>query len=909
MRMANKVFILFIFLFYSCLSQPDKPKEKYIIGFSQCTTGDDWRMTMNEEMQREISLKRGYDIELIIKDAADDNEKQMNDIRELVDLGIDLLIVSPNEAEPLTPVVEEVYDKDIPVIVIDRMINSPKFTSYIGADNFIIGREAGNYAVELLKGKGKIVEISGLRGSTPAIERSNGFREAISQYPDISIVKTVPGDWLLEKSLEITDSLLSSYRSVDLIFAHNDPMAYGAYLTTKKYKLDPFIIGIDGLNKNGGVQYVLDGLIDGTFLYPTGGDKAIQLAIDILEGAAFQKYNYLNTIRIDNSNARITMLQGEQIEDQQSKIDNLDTLLIEMSNMLRRKNTFLLLTICLIILIVFTGALIFYMMLHKTRINRELDNKHKIITSQNKKITDQRDHLVKMLKITEETKETKLQVLTNIYHEFKNVLTLINQPIEELSESNFDESLKEKLNVVRKGSRRLLRLSEEIMDFTRLDNAKVNIVFARVDISRAVSEIAEVFKEKAHEKSITIIKDLQEKVFAECDISVIEKILYNLLINAINYTGKGGRIFVMLKDEDRNISMTVKDTGTGISEEELPNLFTRSHRLVNNSKRTNGESYGIGLAFSKQLVQLHGGQIEVSSKINEGASFKVILPKLHSHSQKRSVDKEVEEEQFDEIILNASNKDNTVLIVEDNPEMRIIVSKIIEKYYNVLIAPNGEKGYELAKNHTPDIVVSDVLMPVMDGIEMCTKLKKNALTSHIPVIMLTALDSMESNIKGLEVGADGYITKPFSETLLIQTINNLLKSRDRIKEVFGFSGFIDTFAKTKDRQDQIFIKKCIEVIFNNIEDETFHIDGLAELLNTSRSSLYKKIKEITGLKAVDFVKKAKLQYAAKLLINNNFNINEIAWKSGFSDVKYFSKCFSEQYKCNPTVFRNKVRNN
>jgi YesN/AraC family two-component response regulator len=201
------------------------------------------------------------------------------------------------------------------------------------------------------------------------------------------------------------------------------------------------------------------------------------------------------------------------------------------------------------------------------------------------------------------------------------------------------------------------------------------------------------------------------------------------------------------------------------------------------------------------------------------------------------------------------------------------------------------------------------MMPEMSGLEMLEQVRKDFQISHIPVIILTAMDAMESNIKGLEVGADAHITKPFSETLLIHTINNLLRSRDKIKEVFGLSRLIDISAGSKNKQDQVFIKKCIEVIYENIEDESFHIESLAEIMNISRSAFYKKIKEITKLKAVDFVKNAKLHYAAKLLLSSTLNINEIAWKSGFTDVKYFSKCFSAQYECNPSIFRSKIKSN
>ncbi len=906
----KKYFLIVVLIFFvSCNKQTDRNKDNFVIGFSQCTTDDDWRKTMNEEMFREIRLSQTDRFKLIIKDAKGDNQKQIDDIEELVNSGIDLLIVSPNEADPLTKVVNETFDKGIPVITVDRNINSNKFSAYIGADNFVVGKEAGLFAVELLNKKGKIIEISGLKGSTPAMERASGFRDAIQNYPEIQIIKSINGDWLMENSIISTDTLFNNLRDFDLVFAHNDVMAYGAYLSAKKYGIKPFIIGIDGLNNpNAGVQFVLDGYINGTFLYPTGGDKAIQLAMAILNKEPYERYNYLNTIKIDKSNARMTRLQGEQIGDQQSKIDVLDGQLSDMYSVLRTKNTFLLLTSSLVVLVLLIAVLTFYIMINKNRINKELGNKHKIISLQYNTISKQRDDLIRMLKITEETKEKKLQLLTNIYHEFRNVLTIIKPPVKELMDFQHNEIVSKKLSVVNKGAERLLRLSEEILNYTNNNIYNTVLTYTNINLSKFVSNNIDVFKQKIIEKRIKLIQNIQEEIYIDCDVSVIEKVMYNLLSNAIKYSYEGGKIVISLIDKDTNVLITIKNSGKGIPSTDLPHIFTRLYQAKNLNSGLKNEGTGIGLALCKELVQLHGGRINVDSVENEFAEFTVIIPKNHQQlnfedealtgSFGISPDKEV----------NNSAKENTILVVDDNPDILRLIVNIIKNEYNVITAYNGEKGLEQVLNNSPDIIISDILMPIMDGMTMCIKIKNNPLISHIPIILLTAVDSTDSNVKGLEVGADAYITKPFNEELLKMTIRNLIAKRNRYKDIFGFTKFVENFSRTKAKEDQDFIKKCIKYIYENIEDEHFTIDHLSELMNVSRSSLYKKIKRIAGLRAVDFMKAAKLNYAARLLFNSNLTVSEIAWKSGFSDTKYFSKCFSIQFGSNPSVFRNKLIN-
>ena len=461
--------VLPFLLLIACAQPPEEP-EKLRIGFSQPTTADLWRQTMNEEMRREIGFYPEYEIDLIIKDAQDQSEQQIQDIRDLVKLGIDILIVSPNEAAPLTPVVEEVFDQGIPVIVIDRMINSEKYTAYLGGENFDIGKGAAHYAAQLLEGKGKILEITGLKGSTPAIERGKGFYDVLKAYPDI-VVESVEGAWLHDQARAITNDLFYSKKDYDLIFAYNDPMAYGAYLSAQRHRIKPFIIGVDGLNTpinrtdiglEGGIDMVLKGYLDGTFFYPTGGDKTIQLALKAFETTPFSKLNYLKTIRIDASNALTLKNQADQINQQQSRIDKQRDQMGEVTFLLKKQNTISFLSMVISGLLVAIAVMTIYYLNKKSKANRLLDLKNKTIHKQTLRITEQRDQLLRVLRMAEEATETKMRFFTNISHDFRNALSLVIHPVDDLMNHKKDVALKEKLAVVQKNANKLFKLSEEI---------------------------------------------------------------------------------------------------------------------------------------------------------------------------------------------------------------------------------------------------------------------------------------------------------------------------------------------------------------------------------------------------------------------------------------------------------------
>ena len=896
---------LLLLLTFSCNQEKPQTKDQFVIGFSQCTTGDAWRQKMIEEMKREISFYRDYKLDLVIKDAENSNQKQIRNIRQLVEKDIDLLIVSPNEARPLTPVVEEAYQKGIPVIVIDRKIHSDKYTAYIGADNFSIGKEAGQFAVSLLDGKGKVLEIQGLKGSTPAMERGEGFREIIDQHNQLSIGKSLRGKWLQDHTKKLTDSLFRSYRHFDLIFAHNDRMARSAYLSCQKYGIDPYIIGIDGLNEpKKGIPMVVKGQIDGTFIYPTGGDKAIQLAIKILTGKSFYKNNVLHTTRIDSTNARTYQFQAMELKEQQERIDRQRELIGELDYLVQRRNTFLVLSLLVIVLLVVTAGMIYRFLRQKNKINKTLADKNATIENQNKKITHQRDHLQRMVKVAEEANEMKLRFFTNISHEFRTVLSMIVLPVRELINTAEDPSVKEKLQTIEKSTNRLLRLSEEVMNFRKLDKNRYQVKYHRGNLADFVREIVESFKPRAHQKNISLEYELPEKAEADFDPGVMEKVMFNLISNAIKYTGEQGKVSLVVFEKNQEVHILIKDTGYGISEEELPHIFDRFFRGKNDPVHEDPGT-GIGLAFSKELTQLHNGDIQVHSKKNEGTVFQVCIPQYYEKPTATFFD-QGEEEPLSDLPEKTQNKKHTILIVEDNPELRCVESNILKKYFRVIVAENGQKGLDQAKYHLPDLIISDILMPGMDGMEMCSLLKKNPLTQHIPIIMLTALDSSDNTIKGFDTGADDYITKPFNENILISRIKNLIDSREKIKQQLdkAWMGFEEI--KSQSQEDQEFIHQCLEIIYDNAANDRFRLKDLAEKMNLSQSSLYRKIKKITGMKTVDFMKKAKLKLAASQLLKQNKSISEVAWESGFTDAKYFSKCFTEEFGELPSKYRERL---
>lgn len=413
-------------LFFTAGCSHHTEDKEYVIGFSQCIGSDLWRKTMLDEVKMELSLHPGG--RLIYADADGNSKVQIKQVRKMLDDKIDILIISPNEAQPLTSVVEEAYNKGIPVIVIDRKTSSDLYTAYVGADNYQIGRMAGQYLASSLKGKGNLIEIMGLPGSSPTIERHRGFNDAIKKFPGIHIIGQAYGDWLKENAESGLKKIAPVLHQTNAVFAHNDVMASGAREVIEKLHFDPNIkvVGIDALPGNGGgLQMVASGKLNASMVYPTGGKEAIVTAFNILNKHSFSKENILQSLVIDSSNVQLMKLQWNKVSSQQADIERQQALLKEQKEVYDNQQLVLNVTVITLVLAVVFGGLAFYSLLENRKINKSLEHK-------NLEILKQRNQLIEMSAKAEVATEAKLNFFTNISHEFRTPLTLILSPLEDL---------------------------------------------------------------------------------------------------------------------------------------------------------------------------------------------------------------------------------------------------------------------------------------------------------------------------------------------------------------------------------------------------------------------------------------------------------------------------------------------
>ncbi len=710
---------MFLVLLASC-SQDSK---KYRIGVSQCSD-DIWRDKQNSELK--IGAYFHDNVELRFAAAFDSDERQIQQIDSLVGTGIDLLIVAPNQVSTISPAIDRAYDKGIPVIVFERKTNTKKYTAYMGADNYEMGHLMGEYVATRLHERGRIIEVMGLKGSSPAIERHNGFREAIAQHPGIQVVATLQGDWTEPTAYNTVKQWLDKNKGekIDLVFGMNDRTAMGARKAFEEAgSVMPLFCGIDGLpGENGGIRLVLDSLLDASYIYPTHGDQLLQLAVDILEGNPYEKETKLMSALVTQDNARVLLMESEEIMRQSHNLEQLHEKASQYLDQLGNQRTLIFVALAAILLLLALLAGIYMYYLQRARIQDE-----------------------RMLMEREQ-----LDFYTQVSHELRTPLTLIQGPLDQLLRTNdfrgASDNARELFSIVRRNTQHLTGLINKMLD------AQVGT-------------------------------PIQEMTSAQVDA------------------------------------------------------------------------------------------ITVSQPIATSA----VVPEQDEDAP-------------------------TVLIVDDNADIRTYLRSILQGQYRLLEAEDGKRGLELAREQVPDLIVSDVMMPVMNGLEFCQQVKKDDISSHIPVILLTARALEKHQIEGYESGADAYITKPFSPELLLARIDNLLHSRHQLKDLWGMKPITepsvtppqDSSVTTTPIEDA-FISRFKKIVEERLSDSNLSVEDLAADMGLSRVQLYRKVKALTGSSPVDLLRKARLAQAQKLLQETTLSVSEIAYQVGFASPSYFTKCYKDEF--------------
>lgn len=874
--MKQWLYVVFLTLVFSACS--DNNVKKYVIGVSQCSE-DIWRDKLNNELV--MSTYQHDNVTLKFASANDNDRLQKQQIEQFIKEGVNLLIVSPNQIHTISSVIDKAYDAGIPVILFDRKTDSRKYTAFIGADNYEAGHEIGYFIGQQLEGKGNIAEICGLQASSPAIERNRGFMDALKNYPDIKVVARGYGDWIKESGVTAMDSILvQSKESFQYVFAQNDRMALGALQSIKKHKVKGIkIVGIDALPvPGGGMENVRDGNLEASYIYPTRGDSVMQLALNILEKKPYKRDNYLKGALVTKANANVLLMQNEEMNKQTARLNALhgkvDTYLVQYNH---QKMYIVLFSIILLLLI---GIMVY---IYRTILMKR--------------------------RIEEEANKAKLQFFTNISHELRTPLTLIADPVNYIiHDDNLNSQQRSMLQIVQRNVLVLTQLVSEILDFRKVQNGKMELRLSDFNLAESMKQWIKLFSVSAQKKHIAISMDAPDTIMLRADQDKIERICYNLLSNALKYTSEGGEISLTAKEENGRVMISVADNGCGISSDELPYIFDRFYQAKNAGRGT-----GIGLAIVKAFTELHHGEVSATSIEGKGSTFTIHIPVRQKGEVTNQSTEKIEQlvepssaeevpnqaRHIDELIQPYQTDKPEVLIIDDNIDIRTYLRSVLSEKYNVSEAADGKVGLELARKIVPDIVLSDIMMPVMDGLAFCQQLKTDKAISHIPVILLTARSLDEQRAEGYEHGADAYLSKPFSLRLLLSRIDNLIESRKKLNQTWSKGVEDDEIGNISNEIDKSFLKQLRKIIQENLANSDLSVEQIGDEIGLSRVQLYRKVKALTGYSPVEIVRKARLTRARHLLQTTERTVSEVAYAVGFSTPSYFSKCYKDEFGENP----------
>lgn len=873
-------------------------KPEFTIGFSQCTD-DRWRQVMMIQMQTEAT--KYPELNLIIENAHNDTQTQIDQIHKLTDRKVDLLIISPNESEPITDIAVDAYEKGIPTIIWDRKIESDKYTTFISADNYAIGRDVGNYILNHLPHGSSILEICGLKSSSPAQERHQGFIDVVNgDYR----IKQLYGNWDPSVAKTRVEDL-RNYSDIDLVFGHNDDMAIAAYEavaqrdTAAARRIE--FIGIDAIV---GVDAIIDGRLEASFLYPPGGEFVIETAMDILRGEKVEKNYTLKSYLVDKSNAGTLKSQSDLILNYQNQITGQRKEIDAMSGSFKALRLSIMIAVILLLIL----ALI---IIYSLKVNRKMNAANRNLSEKNKEIEERTSRLItRNAKIEDET-DRKLQFFTNISHEIRTPLTLILNPLDNLSAREKDPDLQRDIWITQRNAKRLLKIVNELLDFRKVENNKMTLHIKEVDIVDFTREVLNYFEAYAEsEKIIYKFQSDAPSINLWIDVDKMEKVLMNLISNAFKNSKKYGDILVTISETPESALISVHDNGIGIELQEQQHIFDRFYSVPSGTQT----GTGIGLHLTKEFVEMLNGKIAVDSMPGKFTTFTVELPKGREHLPKDAVIETGDTKLQKDIVLEGDNVnallgtkyDDTVLVAEDDEDILHYLSSALSENFNVITARNGYEATKAVLENDVSIVLSDVLMPQINGFQLCHNIKKNLATSHIPVILLTALSEDNQRIYGIAEGADEYICKPFNIDYVRIKIISILKDREQVKQAFAQKLNADTILNVKVKDipcaDDIFRDKLFEILENTFEDNEVSIEQISGQLCMSRVHFFRKTKMLFGMNPTDLLRNYRLNKSAILLKDKKLSISETAYSCGYSSPNYFARCFKAKFGETPTEY-------
>ena len=628
----------------------------------------------------------------------------------------------------------------------------------------------------------------------------------------------------------------------------------------------------------------------------------MKLAIDILNKKPFKRENLLSSALVTHDNANVLLMQNDETQRQADYLLSLRNRVEATTNAFDTQRSYLFMLIFLVCLLfgVCTFAVKAY--LAKTRFNKKLQDS----------IAQQKQMTADMERMT----QIQLRFFTNISHELRTPLTLISGPAEQLAEKPSIKGEERNLvEMIRRNAKILTQLVGEILEFRRIQNEKAKLKLNRFNIGEELQVWEKDFTAVATRKGLKLEYNAEKSSMVIADKEKLSHIYFNLMTNALKYTPQGGKIITQLELTDKTFRIVVADTGRGMSEEDCKHIFERFYQAKGSVGGT-----GIGLAIVKAYTDLHNGKVSVKSEIGKGSAFAIEIP-LQQPGYDKAQDaetisykadntladdystKDITAKQNTEALIATEDNDNTnplVLVVDDNASMRSYLRTILQPHFNVIEAQNGAEGLEYARRKVPQIVVSDIMMPVMDGLELSRRMKEDVSTSHIPIILLTARSLEEQRAEGYATGADSYITKPFSANTLTTRIDNLLKNRRQLKRIF--SGTIQEQADDENalgERDKTFVAQLRKIIKSHIPDADYSVEDLGTEIGLSRVQLYRKVKALTGYSVVDLLRKARLAKAKHLLETSDRTVQEVAYEVGFTTPSYFAKRFKEEFGVKP----------